>query len=68
MAVRVDDGEQPLSPGDGPLFDGRVDLGDGLSLIGGEAIDAPPEAVWSDPRERSGDPNVLVDMFLGTPR
>jgi hypothetical protein len=39
---------------------GRVDLGDGLSLIGGEAIDAPPEAVWSDPRERSGDPHVLV--------
>jgi hypothetical protein len=42
------------------LEHGRVDLGDGLSLIGGEAIDAPPEAVWSDPRERSGDPHVLV--------
>jgi hypothetical protein len=42
------------------LEHGRVDLGDGLSLIGGEAIDAPPEAVWSDPRERSGEPNVLV--------
>jgi hypothetical protein len=39
---------------------GSVDLGDGLSLIGGEAIDAPPEAVWSDPRERSGEPHVLV--------
>jgi hypothetical protein len=42
------------------LEHGRVDLGDGLSLIGGEAIDAPPEAVWSDPRERSGGPHVLV--------
>ena len=42
------------------LEHGRVDLGDGLSLIGGEAIDAPPEAVWSDPRERSTEPNVLV--------
>ena len=42
------------------LEHGRVDLGEGLSLIGGEAIDAPPEAVWSDPRERSGGPHVLV--------
>jgi hypothetical protein len=42
------------------LEHGRVDLGDGMSLIGGEAIDAPPEAVWSDARERSGQPNVLV--------
>jgi hypothetical protein len=42
------------------LEHGRVDLGDGLSLIGGEAIDAPPEAVWSDPRERTGEPHVLV--------
>lgn len=42
------------------LEHGRVDLGDGMSLIGGEAIDAPPEAVWSDPRERAGDPHVLV--------
>lgn len=42
------------------LEHGRVDLGDGMSLVGGEAIDAPPEAVWSDPRERSGEPYVLV--------
>jgi hypothetical protein len=42
------------------LEHGRVDLGDGLSLIGGEAIDAPPEAVWSDPRERATSPHVLV--------
>jgi hypothetical protein len=42
------------------LEHGRVDLGDGLSLIGGEAIDAPPEAVWSDPRERLTEPHVLV--------
>jgi hypothetical protein len=42
------------------LEHGRVDLGDGMSLIGGEAIDAPPEAVWSDPRERAGEPRVLV--------
>jgi hypothetical protein len=42
------------------LEHGRVDLGDGMSLIGGEAIDAPPEAVWSDPRERAGEPHVLV--------
>jgi hypothetical protein len=41
------------------LEHGRVDLGDGLALIGGEAIDAPVEAVWSDPRERAGDPHVL---------
>jgi hypothetical protein len=42
------------------LEHGRVDLGEGMSLVGGEAIDAPPEAVWSDPRERSGEPYVLV--------
>jgi hypothetical protein len=42
------------------LEHGRVDLGDGMSLIGGEAIDAPPEALWSDPRERSDQPYVLV--------
>src|SRR5919198_6652753 len=42
------------------LEHGRVDLGDGLSLVGGEALDAPPEAVWSAPRERSGEPHVLV--------
>ncbi|HET8674039.1 MAG TPA: hypothetical protein VFL87_10410, partial [Thermoleophilaceae bacterium] len=41
------------------LEHGCVDLGDGLSLIGGEAIDAPPEAVWSDPRERANRPHVL---------
>jgi hypothetical protein len=49
-----------LSPFPGlQLEHGRVDLGDGFSLIGGEAIDAPPEAVWSDARERSGEPYVL---------
>jgi hypothetical protein len=37
-----------------------VDLGEGMSLIGGEAIDAPPEAVWSDPRERANQPYTLV--------
>ncbi|HEY7629953.1 MAG TPA: hypothetical protein VH817_04595 [Thermoleophilaceae bacterium] len=42
------------------LEHGRVDLGEGMSLIGGQAIDAPPEAVWSDPRERDGQPYVLV--------
>lgn len=42
------------------LEHGRVDLGDGLTLMSGEAIDAPPQAVWSDPRERSGGPHVLA--------
>jgi hypothetical protein len=42
------------------LEHGRVDLGDGMSLIGGEAIDAPPEGVWSDPRERASEPYTLV--------
>jgi hypothetical protein len=42
------------------LEHGRVDLGDGMSLVGGEAIDAPPEAVWADPRERGGQRYVLV--------
>ncbi len=42
------------------LEHGRVDLGDGMSLVGGEAIDAPPEAIWSDARERSGEPHVLA--------
>jgi hypothetical protein len=38
----------------------RLDLGDGLSLqVGERMVDAPPEAIWSDPRERSGDPYVL---------
>jgi hypothetical protein len=41
------------------LEHGRVDLGDGVTLIGGEAIDAPPEAVWSDARDRTGAPHVL---------
>jgi hypothetical protein len=41
------------------LEHGRVDLGDGLTLLGGEALDAPVEAVWSDPRERAGQPHVL---------
>ena len=42
------------------LEHGSVDLGDGLALIGGEAIDAPPEAVWADARERAGEPYVLA--------
>jgi hypothetical protein len=42
------------------LEQGRVDLGDGMSLMSGEAIDAPPEAVWSNPRERSGGPHVIA--------
>jgi hypothetical protein len=42
------------------LEHGSVDLGEDLSLVGGEAIDAPPEALWSDPRERAGEPHVLV--------
>jgi hypothetical protein len=42
------------------LEHGRVDLGDGMWLVGGEAIDAPPQAVWSDPRERDGEPYTLV--------
>src|SRR5919112_3656713 len=40
----------------------RVDLGDGLFLIAGDKLDAPPGAVWSDVTgqvERSGPPNVL---------
>jgi hypothetical protein len=44
------------------LEHGRVDLGDGVTLIGGAAIDAPPEAVWADPRERSGTPYVLCTL------
>jgi hypothetical protein len=42
------------------LEHGSVDLGEGLSLIGGAAVDAPLEAVWADARERSGEPCVLV--------
>ena len=40
----------------------RVDLGDGLFLIAGDKLDAPPGAVWSDATgqiERGGPPNVL---------
>ena len=40
----------------------RVDLGDGLFLISGDKLDAPPGAVWSDATghvERGGPPNVL---------
>ena len=35
----------------------RVDLGDGLSLVRGEAVDAPAEAVW--PENGDGEPAVL---------
>ncbi len=37
----------------------RVELGDGLALVAGDLVEAPPEAVWSDTRERSGEPYVL---------
>jgi hypothetical protein len=40
----------------------RVDLGDGLFLIAGDKLDAPPGAVWGDATgqiERGGPPNVL---------
>jgi hypothetical protein len=40
----------------------RVDLGDGMFLIAGDKLDAPPGAVWSDIAghvERDGPPNVL---------
>ena len=40
----------------------RLDLGDGLFLIAGDKLDAPPAAVWSDPRgqvEHGRTPNVL---------
>src|SRR4051812_14883774 len=40
----------------------RVDLGDGLFLIKGDKLDAPPAAVWSDPMgqvEHGREPNVL---------
>jgi hypothetical protein len=35
----------------------RIDLGDGLSLVRGETIDAPTEAVW--PENGDGEPAVL---------
>ena len=35
----------------------RVELGDGLSLVRGDRIDAPPEAVW--PEDGPGEPAVL---------
>jgi hypothetical protein len=38
----------------------RVELGDCLSLVAGDTIDAPAEAVWSDARERGGEPHVLL--------
>src|SRR5919201_464245 len=44
------------------LEHGRVDLGDGLALLGGEAVDAPPEAIWPDPRQRDGEPSVLCAL------
>jgi hypothetical protein len=40
----------------------RVDLGDGMFLIAGDKLDAPPGAVWGDATgqvERGGPPNVL---------
>ena len=39
----------------------ELSLGDGVSLIRGDALaDAPPEAIWSD----SGEPNVLALMAV----
>jgi hypothetical protein len=38
----------------------RVELGDCLSLVAGDTIEAPAEAVWSDARERGGEPHVLL--------
>jgi hypothetical protein len=40
----------------------RVDLGEGMFLIAGDKLDAPPGAVWGDATghvERGGPPNVL---------
>jgi hypothetical protein len=37
----------------------RVDLGEGLALVRGDAADAPPEAVWS---EDDGEPAVLCAL------
>lgn len=40
----------------------RLDLGDGLFLISGEKLDAPPAAVWSDPSgevQHGREPNVM---------
>jgi hypothetical protein len=40
----------------------RVDIGEGMFLIAGDKLDAPPGAVWSDAGgqvERDGPPNVL---------
>src|SRR4051794_26867923 len=40
----------------------RLDLGDGLFLIAGDKLDAPPAAVWSDTSgqvEHGREPNVL---------
>ena len=40
----------------------RLDMGDGLFLIAGDKLDAPPGAVWSDPAgnvEHGREPNVL---------
>jgi hypothetical protein len=40
----------------------RVDLGDGMFLVAGDKLDAPPGAVWADAGghvERGGPPNVL---------
>jgi hypothetical protein len=48
---------------------GRVDLGDGLSLVRGDLADAPPEAVWPDPLDRApdGEPAVLCVLERDAP-
>jgi hypothetical protein len=38
----------------------RVELGDGLALVRGEAIDAPPEAVWPEEGEDGGAVTLCV--------
>jgi hypothetical protein len=48
----------------------RVDMGDGLFLIAGDKLDAPPGAVWSDPAghvKHGRAPNVLCVLRRDVP-
>ena len=48
----------------------RVELGDGLSLVRGDALEAPPEAVWlgtGEPGEGRAAPNVLCVLERAQP-
>ena len=47
----------------------RIDLGGGLSLVRGDLVDAPPEAVWPDPLEAgvAGEPAVLCVLERDAP-